>query len=58
MKVFTMQSFPFPCYLDPLGQKILLTTLFSNTTSLFSSLNVRDQVTHAYKTTGKIVVIE
>jgi hypothetical protein len=33
---------------------ILLSTLFSNTFSLCSSLNVRDQVLHSYKTTGKI----
>jgi hypothetical protein len=33
---------------------ILLGTLFSNTLSLHSSLNVRDQISHAYRTTGKI----
>jgi hypothetical protein len=32
-----------------------LNTLFSNTISLRSSLNVNDQVSHPYKTTGKIV---
>ena len=39
-----------------LGPNILLNTLFSNTLSLCSSLNVRNQVSHAYKTTGKIIV--
>jgi hypothetical protein len=39
-----------------LGLDILLNTLFSNTISLCSSLNVRDQVSHPYKTTGKIIV--
>jgi len=34
-----------------LGPNILLNTLFSNTPSLRSSLNVRDQVSHPYKTT-------
>jgi hypothetical protein len=34
---------------------ILLSALFSNTLSLCSSLNVRDQVSHAYRTTGKII---
>jgi hypothetical protein len=34
------------------GQNILLRTLFSNTLSLRSSFNVRDQVPHPYKTTG------
>jgi hypothetical protein len=37
------------------GPDILLSTLFSNTLSLFSSLNVRDQVSHPYITIGKIV---
>jgi hypothetical protein len=40
--------------LDP---NILLSTLFSNTLNLWSSLNVRDQVSHPYKTTGKITVL-
>jgi hypothetical protein len=40
--------------LDP---NILLRTLFSNTLSLCSSLNVRDQVSHPYKTTGRIMVL-
>jgi hypothetical protein len=38
------------------GPNILLNTLFSNTLSLCSSLNVRDQVSHPYRTTGKIIV--
>ena len=32
---------------------ILLNTIFSNTLSFLSSLNVSDQVSHPYKTTGK-----
>ena len=35
-----------------LGPNTLLNTLFSNTLSLRSSLNVSDQVSHPYKTTG------
>jgi hypothetical protein len=48
------------CFLQPpvtsylFGQNILLNTLFANTLSLYSSLNVRDQVSHPYKTTGKL----
>ena len=38
-----------------LGPNILPNTLFSNTLSLRSSLNVSDQVSHPYKTTGKII---
>jgi hypothetical protein len=33
----------------------ILSTLFSNTINLCSSLNVRDKVSHPYKTTGKII---
>jgi len=40
-----------------LGSNIFLNTLFSNTLSLRSSLNVSDQVSHPYKTTGKIIVL-
>ena len=40
-----------------LGPNILLNTLFSNTLSLCSSRNVSDQVSHPYKTTGKITVL-
>jgi hypothetical protein len=39
------------------GPNILLGTLFSNTLNLCSSLDMRDQVTHPYKTTGRIVVL-
>jgi hypothetical protein len=34
-----------------------LRTLFSNTLSLCSSLNVRDQLSHPHKTTGRILVL-
>ena len=40
-----------------LGQNILLSTLFSNNLSMRSSLNIRDQVSHPYKTTGKIIIL-
>jgi hypothetical protein len=40
--------------LDP---NILLRTLFSNILSLYSSLNIKDQVWHPYKTTEKITVL-
>jgi hypothetical protein len=40
-----------------LGLSNPLSTLFSNTLSLRSSLNVRDQVSHPYKTTGKTIVL-
>jgi len=31
--------------------------MFSNTLSFLSSRNVSDQVSHPYKTTGKIIVV-
>jgi hypothetical protein len=40
-----------------LGPNILLSTLFSDTLNLCSSLSVRDQVLHPHKTTGKIMVL-
>ena len=52
-----MQSPPFPRYLVLLGPNILLKTIFSNTLSFLSSLNVSDQVSHPYKTTGKIILL-
>jgi hypothetical protein len=41
----------------PLRSKNSLQHQFSNTRSLCSSLNVREQVSHPYKTTGKIIVL-
>jgi len=40
-----------------LGPNILLNTLLSNTLNLRSSLNMSDQFSHPYKTTGKIIVL-
>jgi hypothetical protein len=40
-----------------LGPNILLNTPFSNILSLRTSLSVSDQVSHPYKTTGKIIVL-
>ena len=40
-----------------LGPYILLSTLFSNTLTLRSSINVNDQVSRPYKATGKIIVL-
>ena len=39
------------------GPNILLSTVFSNTLSLHSFLSVSGQVSHPYKTTGKIIVL-
>jgi hypothetical protein len=40
------------------GPSILPSTLFSNTLSSCSSLNVRDEVSHPYRTTGKIIILQ
>jgi hypothetical protein len=39
------------------GSNTLLSTLFSNILSPCPSLNVRDQVSHPYRTTGIIIVL-
>jgi hypothetical protein len=46
-----------PVTLSLFCPNILHSTLFSNTLRLCSSLNVRDQVSHPYRTTGKIIVL-
>jgi hypothetical protein len=44
-------------FLQPLfGLNSPLSTLFSNTLSLCSSINVKNEVSHPYRTTGKIIV--
>jgi len=44
MKFLIMQSSPASRHFRPLGPNILLSTLFSNTLNLCSSLTVKDQV--------------
>jgi hypothetical protein len=39
------------------GPHIFLSTLFSNTLRLCSLLNVRNQLLHPYRTTGKIILL-
>ena len=52
---YAISSIP-PVTSSLLGPNIL-NTMFSNTLSSLSSRNVNDQVSHPYKTTGKIIVI-
>ena len=40
-----------------LGPNLLLNNTFSNALSFLSSRNVSDQVSHPYKTTGKIIIL-
>ena len=52
--ISTLRSFLRSSVTSPLlGPNTLLNTLFSNTLRLRSSLNVSDQVSRPYKTTGK-----
>jgi len=46
----------YPVTSSLLGPNIILSTLFSNTLILRSSLNIRDQVSHPYNTTGRAIV--
>jgi phosphate starvation-inducible membrane PsiE len=57
MKLLIMQFLQPPVISFLFGANILLSVLLSDTLSLCSSLNVRDQVSHPYRTTGKIVVL-
>jgi hypothetical protein len=57
MKLLIMQFPPPPVTSSLFGPNILLNTLFSNTLSLCSSLNVRDQVSHPYRRKDKIIVL-
>jgi hypothetical protein len=57
MKFLIVQLPPIFRHLIPPRSKYSLRTLFSNTPSLCSSLSVRDQVSHPYKTTGRIMVL-
>jgi hypothetical protein len=55
MKLLIMQFPPITSSL--FGPNILLCTLFSNTVSQSSCLNVRYQVSHTYRTTGEIIIL-
>jgi hypothetical protein len=57
MQLLVMQFSPPSSHSILFGPNILLITLFSNTLSIYSSLTVRDHVSHPYRTTGKIIVL-
>jgi hypothetical protein len=56
-KPLIMQFSPTSYHFIRFSPNILLSTLFSNTLCLCTSFNVRDQVSHPYRTTGKIIVL-
>jgi len=54
----SLHSFLHPSVTSSLlGQNIFLSTLFTSVLKLHLSLNVRDKVSQAYKTTGKIILL-
>jgi hypothetical protein len=55
---FLIMQFSTLLSLHPSSVHIVLSILFSNTLSLCSSLIVRHQVSHPYRTTGKIKVLD
>jgi hypothetical protein len=55
MKLLIMQFFLPHSISFLFGINIFLNTLFSNIFSLYSSLNIRDQVSHPFKATAKII---
>lgn len=46
MKLLIMYFSPFSCYFLPLASHILVIALFSNTVTLTTSFNAKDQVSH------------
>ena len=56
LKFLTVWSFQLPCYLVRLRLRYFPQHLL-NTLSLCSSLNVRNQTLHPYKTRGKITIL-
>jgi hypothetical protein len=57
MKFLIVQIPPFSCHLIPLRSKYSSQNPVLKHLSLCSSLSVRDQVSHPYKTTGRIMVL-
>jgi hypothetical protein len=57
MKLLIMQFLPTSHHLSLFGPNILISTLYLNTITLCSSLNVRDQVSYLYRNTGKIIIL-
>ena len=57
MKFLIVEPSP-PPFSSLLGPNICLRILFSNTLSLYySSLSVRDHISHPYSTTGNIIIL-
>jgi hypothetical protein len=57
MKPLIVQFPPLPGDFLPLWPKYFFSTVFLNTFSLCLSPSVRDQGSHPYETTGKILVV-
>jgi hypothetical protein len=57
MKLLNMQLVQSYVTSSRFGPNIFLKTLFSDTVSLCRFLIVRDQVSHPYKTTGRIMFL-
>jgi hypothetical protein len=57
IKLLTVQILHYPVTTSFLGPNILLRTLFPSFLSLCPYRNTRDQVSHQYKTTGRIMVL-
>jgi hypothetical protein len=56
-KLLIMQLCPASCYFISPWSKYSPQNVFSNIASICPSLNVRDHVSHSYKTKGKIIVL-
>jgi hypothetical protein len=56
MELFILQLEP-PATSSLLGPNIFLSTLFSNTVNVNSSLNLRDQISHPYEARDTRIVL-
>jgi hypothetical protein len=57
LTLLAVQFPPIQCYVVPVWLKFFLSILFSKTFGQCSSLNMKNQISHPYKTTGKIIVL-
>jgi hypothetical protein len=57
MKLLRMHFLQPPVTSSPFGPNTLHSTLFTNTLRPCFSLEIRDQILHPYRTTGKFIVL-
>jgi hypothetical protein len=56
-KLLNFENLPASCRFLLLGPNILLSTMFSSILSLCLFLEVREEISHPYKTKGKLCIL-